>query len=148
MLRIRLVHSRNSLWAPSEHTGALGLIMTLGGKIAWRAAGVFGAATGVFPPMAYLSGMLCDEDAEFCEAAESGGERTCPAPEAPPSFGGSGLFLESFKDVVDADGVPTGDCAASLEAFPEGEAVPSLLSLFFLDALFGSLLRESWSCCV
>lgn len=99
--------------------------------------------------MANLSGMLCAEDRELCEfEAGSGGDKTCPAPEAPPSFGGSGLFLESFRDVVEADGVATGDCAASLDADAEGEAVPSLLSLFFLDVLFGSLLRESWSCCV
>lgn len=116
--------------------------------MAWRAAGVFGAEAGVVP-MANLSGMLCAEFMEPCEFdACSGGDITCPAEAAPPSLGGSGLFLESFRDVVEADGVATGDCVASLEAFPEGEAVPSLLSLFFLDDLFGSLLRESWSCCM
>lgn len=122
--------------------------MTLGGRTAWRAAGVFGVDAGVVP-MANLSGMLCAEFMEACEFdACSVGAIACPAAAAPPSFGGSGLFLESFKDVVEADGVATGDCAASLEELPDGEDVPSLLSLFFLDALFGSLLRESWSCCM
>ncbi len=46
---------------------------------------------------------------------------------------------------MDADGVTTGDCAASREedAEVDGEEVPSLDSLFFFEDLFGSLLRES-----
>lgn len=66
----------------------------------------------------------------------------------PPSFGGSGLFLESFKAVVDEDGVATGDCAASREPIDcDGEEVPSLDSLFLdFEALFGSFARERTLC--
>jgi hypothetical protein len=68
--------------------------------------------------------------------------------EAPPSFGGRGLFRGSLRDVVDVDGVATGDCAASRDDCPEeGEDVPSFESLFLdLDDLFGSFDRESCSC--
>jgi len=66
----------------------------------------------------------------------------------PPSLGGSGLFRESFRAVVDEEGVATGDCAASLEEPDcEGDDVPSFDSLFLdLEDLFGSLARESCSC--
>lgn len=65
----------------------------------------------------------------------------------PPSFGGSGLFLESFSAVVEDDGVATGDWAASREPIDwDGEDVPSFDSLFFdFEDLLGSLLRESCS---
>lgn len=68
--------------------------------------------------------------------------------EAPPSFGGRGLFRGSLSVVVDVDGVTTGDCAASRDDDPDdGDDVPSFESLFLdLDALFGSLDRESCSC--
>lgn len=68
----------------------------------------------------------------------------------PASLGGNGLFLESFKDAVEADGVTAGDCAGSLDCTEDadGDDVPSLLSLFFFEDLLGSLLLESWSCCV
>jgi hypothetical protein len=67
--------------------------------------------------------------------------------EAPPSFGGRGLFRGSFSAVVEEEGVATGDCAASLELDCDGDDVPSLESLFFdLDDLFGSFARESCSC--
>lgn len=48
---------------------------------------------------------------------------------------------------VEEVGVRTGDWLAESRAAleDEGEAVPSLESLFFLDALLGSLLRESWN---
>jgi hypothetical protein len=64
------------------------------------------------------------------------------------SLGGSGLFLESLRAVVDEEGVATGDCAASLEEPPcEGDDVPSFDSLFLdLEDLFGSFARESCSC--
>ncbi len=39
-------------------TGALGLMMTLGGRIPWRAAGVPGACIGAVTPRANLSGVL------------------------------------------------------------------------------------------
>jgi hypothetical protein len=66
----------------------------------------------------------------------------------PSLFGGSGLFLKSFKAVVEEEGVATGDCAASREPIDcEGDEVPSFDSLFFdLEALFGSFARESCSC--
>ena len=35
--------------------------------------------------------------------------------DAPPSFKGRGLFLGSLSEVVDVEGVVTGDCAASLD---------------------------------
>lgn len=61
-------------------------------------------------------------------------------------LGGRGLLRMSFNVEVEEDGVRTGDWLAdasrAAEEF-EGEEVPSLESLFFLDALFGSLLRES-----
>ena len=68
--------------------------------------------------------------------------------EAPPSFGGSGLFLESLSAVVDDEGVATGDWAASRDPTDcDGEEVPSLDSLFFdFDDLLGSFARESCSC--
>ena len=64
------------------------------------------------------------------------------------SWDGRGLFRGSVKDVVEADGVATGDCAASLEelACDEGDDVPSLESFLDFEALFGSLVRESCSC--
>jgi hypothetical protein len=67
--------------------------------------------------------------------------------DAPPSFGGRGLFRGSLSDVVDADGVTTGDCAVSLDELADGDEVPSFESLFLdLDDLFGSFDRESCSC--
>lgn len=71
------------------------------------------------------------------------------AVEAPPSFGGRGLFLGSLSDVVDAEGVATGDWAASRDelAWEDGDEVPSFESLFLdFDVLFGSFDRESCSC--
>lgn len=66
-----------------------------------------------------------------------------------PSCDGRGLFRGSFSEVVEADGVATGDCAASREDPPrdDGEDVPSFESLFLdFEDLFGSLVRESCSC--
>lgn len=45
--------------------------------------------------------------------------------DAPPSFGGRGLFRGSLSEVVEADGVATGDCAASLDELADGDEVPS-----------------------
>ena len=72
----------------------------------------------------------------------------CVAFTSPPSLAGRGLFRDSFKAVVDEDGVAPGDCAASRDPIDcEGDEVPSFGSLFFdLDALFGSFARESCSC--
>ena len=59
---------------------------------------------------------------------------------------GRGLLRASLTVEVEEEGVRTGDWPAESRAVldDEGEAVPSLESLFFLDALLGSLLRESW----
>jgi hypothetical protein len=54
------------------------------------------------------------------------------------------LFRGSFRDVVEAEGVTIGDCAASLdEVEVDGDEVPSFDSLFFFDDLLGSFVRES-----
>lgn len=57
-------------------------------------------------------------------------------------FGGKGLLRMSFTAVEDDVGVRTGDWVDGSRA--EGEAVPSLESLFFLEDLVASLPRESW----
>lgn len=60
-------------------------------------------------------------------------------------FGGKGLFRISFRVDVDEDGVRTGDWLDSLDDPTEdGDEVPSFPS-FFLDALLGSLPRESYA---
>lgn len=54
------------------------------------------------------------------------------------------MFLISFREGLEEDGVRTGDWLDSLDdPIDEGEAVPSFESLFFLEDLFGSLPRES-----
>lgn len=67
-------------------------------------------------------------------------------PSPPALFGGNGLLRMSFSVDDDDDGVRTGDWlgASLVEPMDDGEAVPSLESLFFLDDLFGSLPRESY----
>lgn len=66
-----------------------------------------------------------------------------PLPPSPPAlFGGRGLFLISLRVVVDEEGVRLGDCV-SREPLEEGDAVPSLDSLFFLEDLLSLLPRES-----
>lgn len=56
---------------------------------------------------------------------------------------GKGLLRMSFNVELDEDGVRVGDWVASRPEPPdEGEAVPSLESLFFLG-LLGSLLRDN-----
>lgn len=47
----------------------------------------------------------------------------------------------SLRVDVEDEGVSTGDW---LESRDEGDAVPSLESLFFLDDLLESFPRESW----
>ncbi len=75
---------------------------------------------------------------------------TAPLPWSPPSppalLGGNGLLRMSFSVDDEEDGVRTGDWfeASLVEPIDDGEAVPSLESLFFFDALFGSLPRESY----
>jgi len=66
-------------------------------------------------------------------------------PRPPALLGGRGLFRMSFRVDEEDEGVRTGDwLAASLdEPREDGDAVPSLESLFFLDDLLGSLPRES-----
>lgn len=50
------------------------------------------------------------------------------------------MFLGSFRVDVEEEGVRTGDWLASRD---DGEAVPSLLSLFFLEDLLESFPLES-----
>jgi hypothetical protein len=90
----------------------------------------------------------CPPFIEFIElAGATDGEAVCPLTGVPASFDVRGLFLASFSEVVDAEGVTLGDWPASLEdADADGEEVPSFESLFFFDDLFGSFERESWSC--
>ena len=57
------------------------------------------------------------------------------------------MLRMSLRLEADDDGVSTGDwLELSRDAPPidEGDEVPSLESLFFLDDLLGSLPRESW----
>ena len=74
------------------------------------------------------------ERLEGCEALP------CSLP-WPALFWGSGLFRGSFRVDVEDVGVRTGDW---LESRDEGDAVPSLESLFFLEDLLESFPRESW----
>jgi hypothetical protein len=71
---------------------------------------------------------------------------SCWAPAAfawsPVELGGRGLLRISLTAVEEDVGVNTGDWFD--ESRPEGEAVPSLESLFFLEDLVASLPRESW----
>lgn len=69
-------------------------------------------------------------------------------PASPPCWpallGGKGLLRISLREGLEDDGVRTGDWLDSLnDPIDEGDAVPSLGSLFFLEDLFGSLPRES-----
>lgn len=63
-------------------------------------------------------------------------------PWSPPwtEFGGSGLLRRSLRVDVEDEGVRTGDW---LESRDEGDEVPSLESLFFLEDFVASLPRES-----
>ena len=124
-------------------------MITLGGSCPWR-IGVPDPDIGDPPPMALKrSGatIACPGFNELIEpdwGCKAGLELA--AFKAPPSFGGSGLFRESFSAVVEEDGVITGDCAASLDEL-DGDDVPSLASLFLdFDDLLGSFARESCSC--
>jgi len=120
-------------------------MITLGGRCRFGVPGPLGD-----PPIALnLSGATIVFPPGFSEFREP--DCGCSAGGAlaiPPSFGGSGLFLESLSAVVDDEGVATGDCAASRELLDcEGDDVPSFESLFFdFDALLGSFARESCSC--
>lgn len=80
------------------------------------------------------------------EPEPKGPNLSCWPPAAfawPPSveFGGRGLLRISLTAVEDEVGVRTGDWLD--ESRPEGDAVPSLESLFFLEDLVASLPRES-----
>lgn len=57
-------------------------------------------------------------------------------------FGGKGLLRISLTAVVEEVGVRVGDEVDGSR--DEGEAVPSLESLFFLDDFVASLPRESY----
>lgn len=97
------------------HTGALGLITTLGGSI-----GCLLGVPGVVPPgeleprelnrSAAGRATCCPPFNEFSElAGASDGEPVCPLTGVPESLAGSGLFRGSFNEVVEAEGVTLGD---------------------------------------
>lgn len=126
--------------------------MTLGGSI-----GCLLGVPGATPPNEFEPWLLnrsvdgspcCPPFSEFSElTGASDGEDICPLTGAPESLGGKGLFLASFSEVVEAEGVTIGDWPASLEEpEAEGDEVPSLESLFFLEDLFGSFERERTLC--
>jgi hypothetical protein len=110
-------------------TGALGLIITVGGRGPCLA--------GVLP----LAPWGCPGNLStpaFAPALPTWAAWSAWA----ALLGGSGLLRISFKVEVEEDGVKTGDWLESLaDAF--GDAVPSLLSLFFLEDLLASLPRAS-----
>lgn len=117
-------------------TGALGLIMTVGGRLPLR---------GVPAPLAGCG------DPPIAKEPEPPAEVTllrgdCPAAPAPPScapvlFGGRGLFRMSFRVEVEDEGVMVGEFWVPLL----GEELPSLES-FFLEDLLDSFPR--WSCSI
>ena len=119
----------------SNLTGALGLIITVGGKGPCLAGVPPPLAPCPGPPVLNLScppalAPLLPSWACATSAAWSAWETL---------LGGSGLLRISFRVEVEDDGVMTGDW---LVAAAFGEAVPSLESLFFLEDLL-SLPRES-----
>lgn len=149
-------HSQYERWrAEILLTGALGLIITLGGSWPCRFGVPGPPALGDPPPIALnRSGAAIVPWPGLSEPMEP--DCGCKfglddrAFKIPPSLGGKGLFRESLSAVVEDEGVVMGDCAASLEdPACEGEDVPSLASLFLdLEDLFGSFARESCSCCM
>lgn len=94
------------------HTGALGLMITLGGSM-----GCLFGVPGVVPPGEVEPRELNRSEVgrtpccpPFNElAGASDGEAVCPLTGVPESPAGSGLFLGSFSEVVDAEGVTLGD---------------------------------------
>lgn len=94
------------------HTGALGLIITLGGSIGCL-FGVPGAAPlGEFEPSVLnrsAAGRTPCCPPFSVLAGASDGEAVCPLTGVPESPAGSGLFRGSFSDVVEAEGVTLGD---------------------------------------
>ena len=100
-------------WCASVLTGALGLMTTVGGL----------PCRGVAEPLG------------------DGVPKVSPWPACWPwapgdvaaLLGGSGLLRMSFRVEVEDVGVSVGDWVSLL--LPEGDAVPSLESLFFLDDL-------------
>jgi hypothetical protein len=117
----------------SNLTGALGLIITVGGKGPCLAGVPPPLAPCPGPPVLNLSCPPALGPAWACasSAAWSAWETL---------LGGSGLLRISLRVEVEDDGVKTGDWLVLAAAF--GDAVPSLESLFFLEDLL-SLPRES-----
>lgn len=116
-------------------------MMTVGGRVPWRA--------GEPPPLALWAAPVEPKrsGAAPCWLLNGDGWFGSP-PWAPALLGGSGLLRESERFVVEDEGVGLGDWFASRpEPTDEGDAVPSLESLFFLGLLGSlSLPRESWAC--
>jgi hypothetical protein len=124
-----------------ELTGALGLIITVGGRGPSR--------EGVPPPLVgALPGLMLLNRSGTPVLGELPIWPDCPEPDAPPeseprpALLGNGLFRMSLSAVEEDEGVKTGDWFASLdEPIEFGDDVPSFVSLLFLDDLLGSLPR-------
>ena len=120
-----------------EHTIGDGLTITVGGSEPWR--------VGVPPP--FCAADLSGVPACVPRAGNWGGcwlvMLPCSPWEKPALLGGRGLLRMSLRVEVDEEGVAAGDWFASLD--PDGDAAPSLDSLFFLEDLLESLPRD-WNC--
>lgn len=101
--------------------------------------------TGVLLPLEGCDGPPNRSGPAFCWLTKW--EGWFGAPWSPPEvLEGKGLLRMSLRVDVEDDGVRTGDWFASRpEADDDGEAVPSLDSLFFFG-LFESLPRDNWAC--
>lgn len=129
-------------WLRGVPTGALGLIMTVGGRGPRR--------PGVFPPLAPCCDvpMLLNRSGtpgfwpEPCDGPFIPVPRTSPRPWL---LGGRGLLRISLRVDVEDEGVRFGDWLVSLVPAEFGDAVPSLESFFLVD-LLESLppALESW----
>jgi hypothetical protein len=91
-------------------TGALGLMITLGGSCPWRLGVPGPPALGDPPPTLNRSGatILAPGFNEFIEP-DCGCRAGLAALFTAPSFGGRGLFRGSVRVVVEEEGVATGD---------------------------------------
>ena len=116
---------------------------TLGGRMLWR-AGVLLAPLGAggAPGMELYRSGSWPEGEPMLPSWGGWPETPCSDRLAPALPGGSGLLRRSLSVDVDDDGVSTGDWFESREP-ADGDEVPSLPSLFFLEPLAESLPRES-----
>jgi hypothetical protein len=126
------------------HTGALGLITTLGARGCPSLEGVPGPAAPALPAPLGPAMPCCPPN---CGAPpEPAGWPGCNGP-LPPGASAAGWILlrASASAVCDEVGVAEAEPEGELEAPVEGDAVPEVES-FFLDDLLPSLALESCSC--